>query len=59
MRTMAAFAAAAATEDKKGVLHFPPQSNCPDLATVMATLLAALQILQVDRSCHTHIQPLL
>ena len=48
MRTLGAFAAAAATEDKKGVVHFPPQADCPDLATIMATLLSALQVLQVN-----------
>ena len=50
MRTLAAFAAAAASEDKKGVVHFPPQADCPDLATIMATLLSALQVLQVGYS---------
>ena len=50
MRTLAAFAMAAATEDKKGVVHFPPQADCPDLATIMATLLSALQVLQVGES---------
>lgn len=54
MRIMAAFAAAAAAEDKKGVLHFPPQADCPDLATIMATLLSALQVLQVDHSSMCH-----
>ena len=48
MRTLAAFAVTAATEDKKGVVHFPPQPDCPDLATIMATLLCALQVLQVE-----------
>ena len=47
IRTLAAFAVSAATEDKKGVVHFPPQADCPDLATIMATLLSALQVLQV------------
>ncbi|KAL3163366.1 hypothetical protein ABBQ32_009754 [Trebouxia sp. C0010 RCD-2024] len=46
MRALAAFADAAATEDKNGVVHFPPQADCPDLATIMATLLSALQVLQ-------------
>ncbi|KAA6422267.1 MAG: hypothetical protein FRX49_07737 [Trebouxia sp. A1-2] len=48
MRTMAAFAAAAATEDRKGVLHSPSQPNCPDLATIIAILLSAKQVLQND-----------
>lgn len=47
IRALAAFAVAAATEDKNGVVHFPPQADCPDLATVMATLLSALEVLQV------------
>ena len=47
MRTLAAFAAAAATEDRKGVLHSPSQPDCPDLATIIAILLSAKQVLQV------------
>lgn len=46
MRTLAAFAAAAATEDRKGVLHSPSQTDCPDLATIIAILLSAKQVLQ-------------
>ena len=47
MRTLASFAAAAATEDRKGVLHSPSQPDCPDLATIIAILLSAKQVLQV------------
>ncbi len=47
MRTLAAFAAAAATEDRKGVLHSPSQPDCLDLATIIAILLSAKQVLQV------------
>ena len=47
MRTLAAFAAAAATEDRKGVLHSPSQPDCPDLATIIAILLSAKLVLQV------------
>ena len=50
MRTLAAFAAAAATEDRKGVLHSPSQPDCPDLATIIAILLSAKQVLQVGWS---------
>ncbi|KAL0042321.1 hypothetical protein WJX77_009031 [Trebouxia sp. C0004] len=46
IRTLAAFAAAAATEDRKGVLHSPSQPDCPDLATIIALLLSAKQVLQ-------------
>lgn len=55
MRTLAAFAVTAATEDKKGVVHFPPQPDCPDLATIMATLLCALQVLQVGTAFAMHL----
>ena len=48
MRTLAGFAVAASTEDKKGVLHNPSQPDCPDLATVIATLLSSLLVLQVS-----------
>ena len=48
MRTLAAFAAAAATEDRKGVLHSPSQPDCPDLATIIAILLSAKLVLQVE-----------
>ena len=47
LRTLAAFAAAAATEDKRGILHYPPQPDCPDLATVIAILLSSLLVLKV------------
>lgn len=47
MRTLAAFAAAAATEDNKGIIHNPPQADCPDVATVLAVLLSAQLVLQV------------
>lgn len=47
MRTLAAFAAAAATEDKKGIIHDPPQADCPDVATVLAVLLSAQLVLKV------------
>ncbi len=51
MRTLAAFAAAAATEDRKGVLHSPSQPDCPDLATIIAILLSAKLVLQVKWYC--------
>ena len=47
MRTLAAFAAAAANEDRKGIVHDPPQADCPDVATVLAVLLSAQLVLKV------------
>lgn len=49
LRTLAAFAQAAATEDRRGVLHSPAQPDCPDLATIIATLLSTKLVLQVQR----------
>ena len=49
LRTLAAFAGAAATEDRRGVLHSPTQPDCPDLATIIATLLSTKLVLQVER----------